>query len=71
MWWILAGRSFAAVSERPSNRIADDEPRIGPDPQSVPGIPRWMTVVGIAVVVLVILMFVVLHLTGVMGGGTH
>jgi hypothetical protein len=64
-------RSLAIVSERPSDHIAGDESRLAPDPESEPGIPRRMTVVGIALVVLVILIFVVLHLTGVMGGGTH
>jgi hypothetical protein len=35
------------------------------------GPPRWLTVLGVVVAVLVVLMFVVLHLTGAVGPGVH
>jgi hypothetical protein len=35
------------------------------------GTPRWITVLGVAVAVLVVLMFVFLHLSGAVGPGVH
>jgi hypothetical protein len=36
-----------------------------------PNRPRWLTVLGILVVVAVLAMFVVLHLIGAVGPGAH
>jgi len=44
--------------------------RIKPDRGSAPSIPRWVKVSGIIVIVLVLL-FVILHLTGNGFGGHH
>jgi hypothetical protein len=35
------------------------------------GMPLWLRVVAITAVIAVLVLFVVLHLTGVLGGGTH
>jgi hypothetical protein len=42
-----------------------------PKPRSAASPPRWPSVLGIGAVILVIGLFVVLHLTGVLGGGGH
>ena len=55
------------MNERPT----DDRPSAGLDSESAPTTPRWIPALAIAGVVLVILLFAVLHLTGVMGGGSH
>jgi hypothetical protein len=41
-----------------------------PDPEAPPGVPRWVKVFGIVVIVLV-LVFVILHLTGNGLGNLH
>lgn len=48
-----------------------DETGAGPDSGSAAGTPRWIKVVGIVIAVLVVLMFVVMHLTGAVGPGAH
>jgi hypothetical protein len=50
---------------------ADDDRGVGSDRGSAAGTPRWMSVLGIVVVVLVVLVFFVLHLTGTVGSGAH
>jgi hypothetical protein len=49
----------------------DHETSITPEPGQAAGPPRWASVLGIAAVVLVVGVMVVLHLTGVLGGGGH
>jgi hypothetical protein len=46
------------------------ETRIRPDPEAPPGVPRWVKIFGIVLLVLV-LVFVVLHLTGNGLGNLH
>jgi hypothetical protein len=41
------------------------------DRGSTGGAPRWVSVVGIIAFVVLVLLMVVLHLTGVIGPGTH
>jgi hypothetical protein len=41
------------------------------DRGSGPGTPRWVPVVGIIIAIVVVLLFVVLHLTGTLGPGVH
>jgi hypothetical protein len=67
LWPGSAARSLAAMTERTPN----DRPGIGLDPESAPATPRWIPALVIAAVVLVVVIFAVLHLTGVMGGGSH
>jgi hypothetical protein len=43
----------------------------GPDLGPGSGPPRWKTIAGIIVVLLALVAFVVLHLTGVVGPGEH
>jgi hypothetical protein len=59
------------MTERPSHTEPEDQAPMRVDRGSGASPPRWMTAVGIAIATLVILMFVVLHLTGVMGSGGH
>jgi hypothetical protein len=59
------------MTERPSHSEPGEEERMRVDLGPAPSPPRWMTVAGTVVVILVILAFVVLHLSGVMGSGGH
>jgi hypothetical protein len=58
--WLGCGESSLAGMKQP-----------GPERESARGTPGWMTVVGIVVVILVVTVFVVLHLTGVLGPEAH
>jgi hypothetical protein len=58
------------MTERPSHTQSDDEAPMRVDRGSAASPQRWLGVVGI-VITLVILTFVVMHLTGVMGSGGH
>jgi hypothetical protein len=64
---------LTAVSASNPHRYpeTDDEPDVGRDGGSAAGRPRWTTLLAIATGIVVILTFVVLHLTGVMGSGGH
>jgi hypothetical protein len=44
---------------------------MGPERGSTPGPPRWVTVVVIVIGILVLLGFVLLHLSGGLGPGLH
>jgi hypothetical protein len=59
------------MTARRSHSEPDKEVRMRVDRESAASPPRWMIAVGIAIATLVILMFVVLHLTGVMVSGGH
>jgi hypothetical protein len=49
----------------------EHESPMRPDPDQAAGPPGWASVLGIAAVVLVLGLIVVLHLSGVLGGGGH
>lgn len=57
--------------DRPVYPDADGEAGAGPDRGSAATTPGWIKVVGIVIAVLVVLMFVVMHLTGAVGPGAH
>jgi hypothetical protein len=58
----------AAVT--PTN-LPKDDPGTARDRGPADGPPRWASVLGIAAAVVVVGLFVVLHLTGVLGAGNH
>ena len=43
----------------------------GPDRGSATGTPRWVPVLGIVIAIVLVLLLVVLHLTGVLGPRAH
>jgi hypothetical protein len=59
---------LAAVT--PTNHPNDDS-GIERDRGPAEGPPRWASVLGIAAAVVVVGLFVVLHLTGLIGAGNH
>jgi hypothetical protein len=40
-------------------------------PRHVTGTPRWVSVLGIVIAVVLVVLFVVLHVTGTLGPGDH
>jgi hypothetical protein len=50
---------------------AEDDTGARADRRSAAGAPRWITVLGIVIAILVVLTLVVLHLTGAIGPGLH
>jgi hypothetical protein len=59
------------MTERLPDREARDDPRTDVDSGSAGRPPRALTVLAIVIVALVVLMFVLLHLTGTLGPGAH
>lgn len=59
------------MSERLSDRDAGDDRRAEAGPGSAGGPPRGLTILAIVIGALLILMFVLLHLTGAIGPGAH
>ena len=53
--------------------MTESDPNSAGDPSPGPKrlTPRWVTVVGILVAAVLVLLFVVLHVTGVLGPGAH
>jgi hypothetical protein len=50
---------------------AGDNAALRPGGRSATGTPRWVSVLGIVVAVGLVVLFFVLHLTGVLGPGAH
>jgi hypothetical protein len=50
---------------------AGDDSGVGPGLPPADGAPRWVSVVGIIIVVGLVLLMIVLHLTGAIGPGAH
>jgi hypothetical protein len=49
----------------------DDDTDVIPEREPPAGTPRWMSVVGIIIVVVLVLAIIILHLTGTIGPGAH
>ncbi len=50
---------------------SDGDTGVRLDRESTTSTPRWMTALGIIIAILLVLAFVVLHLTGALGPGLH
>jgi hypothetical protein len=59
------------MADPPSYPDTDDDTGVGPDRGSATSMPRWMPVLGIVIAIVLVLLLVVLHLTGVLGPGAH
>ncbi|MGH2804133.1 MAG: hypothetical protein ACRDL4_13965 [Thermoleophilaceae bacterium] len=55
----------------PSYLDTGDDTGVGPDRGSVTRTPRWVFVLGVVIAIVLVLLFVVLHLTGTLGPGAH
>ncbi|GEM_PF-1845448 len=44
---------------------------VGHDRRSTTSTPRWVSVLGIVIAIVLLLLIVVLHLTGILGPGLH
>lgn len=60
-----------APAEPHRSRDTGDETGAGPGRGWGTGTPRWVSVIGIVIAVGLVLLFFVLHLTGVLGPGAH
>jgi hypothetical protein len=59
------------MADLPSHADTCDDSGVGPDRGSTTRTPRWKSVVGIIIAIVVVVLFVALHLTGVLGPGAH
>lgn len=59
------------MAELPTHPDTDDDLDGGTDRRSASGGPRWKSVVAVVAAAAVIALFVVLHLTGVVGPADH
>jgi hypothetical protein len=59
------------MADPPSYPDTDDDTAVAPDRGSATGRPRWVPVLGIVIAIVLVLLLVVLHLTGVLGPGAH
>jgi hypothetical protein len=60
-----------APADPERSREPGDEPAVSPERRSPTGTPRWISVLGIAIAVGLVVLVFVLHLTGVLGPGAH
>ena len=60
------------MAELPSHPGTDDDTGAGPRRDAPPSSrPRWISVAGIVIAIVLVLLFIVLHLTGTLGPGGH
>jgi hypothetical protein len=59
------------MAEPPSYPDTGDDTSVGPDRGAPTNTPRWVSVLGIIGAIVLVLLFVVLHLTGTFGSGAH
>jgi hypothetical protein len=71
MLWLGCGESNLAAMTLDRLSEGHVEEHHGPEGESAPSTPGWVTVLVIIVVILVVTGFVVLHLTGVLGPEAH
>jgi hypothetical protein len=62
------GASGAGLPRYPGT---ENHTRAEPDSGSAAGAPRWITVFGIAMAILVVVTLIILHLSGAIGPGVH
>jgi len=59
------------MAELPTHRSTEDESGEGPAGTPRASGPNWKPVMGIAIGVALVVLFVLLHVTGVIGSGSH
>ena len=59
------------MADSPAHPDTADEADEGAGTPPAPGRPRWQVAVLMAVAVAIVLTIVILHVTGVLGAGTH
>jgi len=59
------------MADPPRYPDTGDDTGVGPDGGSATSTPRWVSVLGIIIAIVLVLLFVVLHLTGTLGPGAH
>ena len=64
-------RKSSTPGEPHRSRDIGDETGVGPGRGPAAGTPRWVYVLGVGFAVGLVLLFFVLHLTGVLGPGAH
>jgi hypothetical protein len=59
------------MADPPSYPDRGDDTGVAPDRGSATSTPRWVPVLGVGIAIVLVLLLVVLHLTGVLGPGAH